>query len=687
MLEVSSFIKGEWHAPIHNASSIYDAVTGKVIGKVGHGGLPSAEIINYAKENGGKQLRALGFHQRAKMIKALALYMMDHKDPLYELSFHSGATKKDSIIDIDGGIQTMLVFASKGRREMPDGQIYVDGNIEELSRDQSFKGIHIATPLLGVALHINAFNFPVWGMLEKMAPALLAGMPVIVKPASQTSYITEAAFRLIIDSGILPDGAVQLISGSAGDLIDHLGSQDVVSFTGSATTALKLKSNPNLLKSSVRFIAEQDSLNATVLGADITPDGPDFNIFIKEVIREMTTKAGQKCTAIRRILVPETHLDVTIQALSDKLDKVNMGDPKAGETTMGALVSIDQCNDVRNCAYQISKESICVYGEVPAQAFSIGQSAFFAPLLFHCKNPDTSDTVHSVEAFGPVSTIIGYRDEAHAIDLVNMGQGSLVASVFTGSVKIARAFAYASGPWHGRLYFNNTKSAKAATGHGAPLPHMIHGGPGRAGGGEEMGGIRGVMHYMQRTAIQGHPDILSGIIEQYVPDAETSHASAHPFTRTYNQLQIGESITTKKRTITLEDIEHFANFTGDKFYAHMDEEAATANPFFPGRVAHGYLLLSFAAGLFVEPSPGPVLANTGLNNLSFFKPVVAGDSIGITLTVKRKTRRTEEYGEVRWHVEIKNQTEEMVASYELLTMNAYENPYEHVRTYEYDYAN
>ena len=673
MLKVQSYLCGEWQPLGANPQIVHDAATNQPVAAIGHDGLPVAAMLDYAKCKGGTALRALSFHERAKMIKAVALHLMERKQPLYSLSSHTGATKSDSQIDIDGGIQTMLVFASKGRRELPDSQVYVDGAVEELSRDGSFKGIHVATPRLGVAVHINAFNFPVWGMLEKLAPTWLAGMPVIVKPASQTAYLTAATVGLMLDSGLIPEGAIQMIAGSTDDLLDHLGSQDVVSFTGSAATASRLRAHPNILENSIRFIAEQDSLNATILAEDIAPHSADFDIFIKEIVRELTTKAGQKCTAIRRVLVPEACVEAVIAALRSRLSKISASDPRDANATMGALVSVAQCRDVYAQAQALATEAEIVYGQLPDDdSFTNG---LFNPILFHCTDSDSARLVHSVEAFGPVATILGYRDSAHAIAIVNRGQGSLVTSIVTNSPTVARDFTYAIGPWHGRLYFNNTLSARAATGHGSPLPHLVHGGPGRAGGGEEMGGIRGVMHYMQRTAVQGHPDILTGITGRFTSNSSTTKLAKHPFTINYHQLQVGDTITTARRKVTLEDIEHFAHFTGDCFYAHMDERAAQANPFFPSRVAHGYLLLSFAAGLFVQPDPGPVLANTGLNDLKFLKPVVADDEIYVSLSVKRKTRRTDDYGEVRWHVEINNQSHERVAEYELLTMNAYQNPY------------
>jgi len=570
----------------------------------------------------------------------------EHKESLYELAYQSGATKTDSMIDVDGGIGTALVFASKARRELPDDQVYLDGEIEQLSRNGTFLGQHIYTPRRGVAVHINAFNFPVWGMLEKLSPALLAGMPAIIKPATATSYITEACFRLMVESDIFPPGSFQLLTGTTGNLLNELNCQDVVSFTGSAATALSLRANQHLQRQAIPFISEQDSLNASILGRDVSADSPEFEQFIKEASREITSKAGQKCTAIRRIIVPEALVSSASEALSDKLGKIRIGDPALETTRMGALVSLQQKADVLEKSRLIATQSTLIFGSdsIDVDGADAAKGAFVSPMLFLCSDPDAATYVHDIEAFGPVSTIMPYRDTDHACQLLNRGGGSLVASVVTRDTQFARDITLSSAAFHGRLYFNNRDSMKESTGHGAPLPHMVHGGPGRAGGGEELGGIRGVKHYMQRTAIQGSE---------------------------FGELQIGDTLKTDSRTITLDDIEKFADLTGDTFYAHMDEEAAAANPFFPGRVAHGYLLLSYAAGLFVDPDPGPVLANTGLEGLSFQKPVVAGDSIRVTMTVKRKTKRNDDYGEVRWAVRLNNQDDEQVASYELRTMNAY----------------
>ena len=673
--DISSFAAGEWITPDKNARTIVSAITGEIIAKAGNDHLDVEAMLQFARDVGGANLRAMTFHDRARMLKVLALHIGKHKQQLYDLSFATGAIQKDHLIDIDGGIGTLLVFASKGRREMPDAKVYLDGELEQLSRNGTFMGQHICTPKPGVGIHINAFNFPVWGMLEKLAPTLLAGMPAVVKPATATCYVTELCVRIMLDSGILPKGALQLVSGGLGDMLNHLTNQDVVSFTGSATTALKLRSNTHILENSVSFIAEQDSLNASILGPDAKKGTPEFDLFAKEVITEMTTKAGQKCTAIRRIIVPQDQLEAVIETLKVSLGKIQIGDPRLEQTQMGALVSKQQKNDVLEKANLIQQETERVFGnpeDIKIIGDDIDKGAFVPPMLFHCTDPDSAMNVHQVEAFGPVSTLMGYRDINHAIELANKGDGSLVASIITNDTEVAQEVALGAGAYHGRLYFNNRVSMKESTGHGSPLPHMVHGGPGRAGGGEELGGVRGIMHYMQRTAIQGSPDIISAIGQKWVPISKEIKKDNHPFTRNFHELEIGETLHTKSREITSDDIEKFAHFTGDTFYAHMNDEAAKRNPFFPGRVAHGYLLLSFAAGLFVQPDEGPVLANTGLDNLRFMKPVEPGDAIKVRLTVKHKTPRNEEYGEVRWHVTILNQDDDLVAEYELLTMNAYQ---------------
>jgi oxepin-CoA hydrolase/3-oxo-5,6-dehydrosuberyl-CoA semialdehyde dehydrogenase len=666
---VESFVAGEWMAPGDGARPIASAITGVVIAEAGNDALDVARMLEFARARGGAALRAMTFHQRAKMLKALALFLNERKQALYDISFETGATQSDHMIDVDGGIGTLFVFASKGRRELPDNQVYLDGDLEQLGRNGKFLGQHVCTSMQGVAIHINAFNFPVWGMLEKLAPTILAGVPAIVKPATTTCYVTELCVRLMLESGILPEGALQFVAGGLGDMLDRLGAQDVVAFTGSADTALKLRSNPVILKNSVRFAAEQDSLNGSILGPDAGPGTAEFDLFVKEVTREMTAKAGQKCTAIRRIIAPEAMVQPVIEAVSARLSKIVIGDPRDADTRMGALVSESQKRDVQEKAALIGAEAERVFGSDDLPMGGVG--GFISPMLFHCSDPDSALRVHDTEAFGPVSTVMGYRDLDHAVALVNRGGGSLVTSLITRDGDVARQVVLGAGAWHGRIYVNNADSMAEATGHGSPMPHMVHGGPGRAGGGEELGGIRGVMHYMQRTAVQGSPDILSAVGGRWVPGATEMAGPAHPFTRRFGELAIGETLHTDPRTISMQDIEHFAEFTGDTFYAHMDDAAAKRNPFFPGRVAHGYLLLSFAAGLFVEPGEGPVLANTGLDNLRFMKPVEAGDSIAVRLSVKAKTPRNEDYGEVRWHVTLTNQDGDRVAEYELLTMNAF----------------
>ncbi|MGN6466089.1 MAG: phenylacetic acid degradation bifunctional protein PaaZ [Rhizobiaceae bacterium] len=672
LLSLQSFAAGKWIGPSGSPRKLKSAVTGEPIAELGSASLNFGAMAEHARTTGGPALRKLTFHERAARLKALAQYLNERRDALYELSYDTGATKSDSMIDIDGGIGTLFVYASKGRRELPDDVLFVDGAVEQLGRTGAFLGQHVATSLRGVAVHINAFNFPVWGMLEKLAPTLLAGVPAIVKPASATAWLAEAAFRLIVESGLLPDGAVQFVAGDTGDLLDRLGGQDIVSFTGSAATASMLRGGRNLIENSVRFVAEQDSLNASILGPDATPGTPEFDNFIREAHREMTAKAGQKCTAIRRIIVPNDRRDAVIEALSDRLAKTVIGDPRSEKTRMGALASLAQREDVLEKAALIGTEARQVFGadRLALQDADTESGAFVSPILFCLDDPDAGDKAHSVEAFGPVSTVMGYRDLGHALALANRGKGSLVASVFTHDPAVAREAVVEAGAFHGRLYFADRDTGKEATGHGSPLPHLVHGGPGRAGGGEEMGGIRGVLHYMQRTAIQASPDLLAGITRRWVKGARTTEGEVHPFRLRFGELEIGRTIRTASRTVTLEDIEHFAEFTGDNFYAHMDEEAAKANPFFPGRVAHGYLILSFAAGLFVDPAPGPVLANYGLDNLRFMKPVSPGDALSVRLTAKEKTRRNDDYGEVRWDVAVTNQDGEQVAGYELLTMNA-----------------
>ncbi|MFL6800429.1 MAG: phenylacetic acid degradation bifunctional protein PaaZ [Sphingomicrobium sp.] len=667
--QLLNYERDRWIAGDGNLAEIPSAIDGAPVATTGSGGLDFGGMLRHAREVGGPALRKLTFHERARMIKGLGLAIMARKEELYELNNHTGATRKDGSIDIEGGAGTLFSFSSKGRRELPDAHVLLDGQLEGLSKQGTFVGQHIYTSLQGAAVHINAFNFPVWGMLEKLAPTLLAGVPAIVKPASATAYLAEAAFKIMIDAQILPAGAIQLIVGGVGDLFDHLTGQDVVSFTGSAHTAYKLRTHPTVTRESVRFVAEQDSLNASLLGPDAAPGTPEFDLFIREVATEMTVKAGQKCTAIRRAMAPAQHLDAVEQALAGRLAKIKVGDPRAEDTRMGALVSVSQRDDVRARIAELETAGARIVAGNPDAQPPVAGGAFLPPVLLRTDDPWGTEAVHDCEPFGPVSTIMPYKDMADAVALANRGRGSLVLSLFTYSPDAAREFIQGAAAYHGRMLVLNRDNAAESTGHGSPLPVLVHGGPGRAGGSEEMGGVRGVKHYMQRTALQSSPAMLAAITEQYIPGGPKHVIDVHPFRRTMSQLAIGDTWKTGGRTVSIADIEHFAEFTGDKFYAHMDEEAARASPIFEGRVAHGYLILSFAAGLFVDPDPGPVLANTGLENLRFLTPLYPGDSMRVELTVRSKSLKSEETGMVRWAVEVFNQKDELVATYDLLTEN------------------
>lgn len=671
-MKLQSYVQGQWAAPSANLIEIASAVTGEVVARASSGGLDMKQALDYARHTGGPALRRLTFHQRADLLKKLGQHITERKDDLYKLSFMTGATRVDNMIDVDGGIGTLFAYAGKGRRELPNSTFLLDGGIEPLSKGGTFAGRHIAAPLHGAAVHINAFNFPCWGMLEKLAPALLAGIPVITKPATVTSYVAHALARMIADSGILPEGAFQFVVGSIGDLFDHLTCQDVVSFTGSAETSQTLQRHPAIAREAVRFIAERDSLNAAILAPDAAPGTPEFDLFVKEVVKEMTVKAGQKCTAIRRAMVPSGHVDAVITALRERLGKIIIGSPELDNVRMGSLVGLAQRRDVLSHVATLRGEAELVSGDpdnFAVEGADAKRGAFVPPLLLHCADPRHAASVHEVEAFGPVCTVMGYDGLDDAIALANRGGGSLVTSLYTHDIKTAADLTFGIGTFHGRLAVIDRDCGKEQTGHGSPMPQMVHGGPGRAGGGEELGGIRSLQHYMQRTALQGSPTMLAGITGSWTKGAPVVEEK-HPFRYNFDDLAIGQNFTSKERTITLEDIEHFAHFTGDTFYAHMDEEATKGHPFFPGRVAHGYLLLSFAAGLFVDPDPGPVLANYGLDSLRFVKPVQPGEAIKVRLTAKEKSPRNRQYGEVRWDVEITTATGDTAATYELLTMNA-----------------
>jgi oxepin-CoA hydrolase/3-oxo-5,6-dehydrosuberyl-CoA semialdehyde dehydrogenase len=671
---LQSYVQDSWFAPTGSPVQIPSAIDGRIVATCSSEGLDFRAMVRHGREVGGPALRAMNFHQRADKLRALAGYLNERKEVLYRLSADTGATRSDNAFDIDGGIGTLFAYASRARRELPSERFVVEGAVESLSRSGGFVGTHILTPLHGVAVHINAFNFPCWGPLEKFAPAFLAGMPVITKPATATAYVTEALVRLMLESGTLPRGSLQLICGSVGDLLDHMTGQDVVSFTGSIETSEKLRNHPAIGRNAVRYIAERDSLNAAVLGPDAAPGTPEFDLFIREVVREMTVKAGQKCTAIRRAFVPRPFEPAAIEALRGALAEVKVGSPLREETRMGSLVSLAQRETVRDAVREIASEGEIVFGD-PLHCEVLGGNdqtgAFMSPVLLLATDPVSARAAHTTEAFGPVATVMAYDGLEQAVELVTRGEGSLVASLYSYDAAAAATLALGIAPFHGRLLIVDRDCGREQTGHGAPLPGLLHGGPGRAGGGEELGGLRGVFHYMQRTAIQGSPKRLAALTQSWIKGAPAPASERHPFRLNFDELSVGDTIETASRTITLDDIEHFAHFTGDTFYAHMDEEAAAANPFFPGRVAHGYLILSFAAGLFVDPPPGPVLANYGLDNLRFLKPVSPGDAIRVRITVKHKNAaRQPEYGEVRWDAEVFNQNGETVARYDLLTMNA-----------------
>lgn len=674
--KIQSFVQGHWHTPQTTGRPVYHAVTGEPIAEISSEGLDFKGMLDYARTVGGPNLRSMTFHERARMLKALALYLSERKAAFYEIAQATGATRQDAWLDIDGGIGTFFVYASKGRRELPNEHFLLEGEPETISRGGTFLGHHLLVPLEGVAVHINAFNFPCWGMLEKLAPTLLAGMPAIVKPASVTAYVAERIVRAMLDSGLLPEGALQLICGSVGDLFDHLTGQDVVTFTGSAETGLRLKSHPTVLREAVRFNLEADSLNFSMLGPDVTPDLPEFELFIQEVIREMTIKAGQRCTAIRRTLVPAEKIDAVLEALSERLRQVIVGNPAHERVQMGPLVSRDQVAEVRSRLEVLAEagELLCGGGQDGFQVVGAdpNRGAFFPPTLLYCARPFEHAAPHTVEAFGPVNTVMPYQDLDEAIRLAKMGRGSLVGSLITTDPEIARTVVLGTAAYHGRLLVLNRECARENTGHGAPLPHLVHGGPGRAGGGEELGGLRGLLRYMQRTALQGAPTMLTAICKEWMPGAAQPTSEVHPFRKYFEDLTIGETLTTARRTVTEADVVNFAGISGDFFYAHMDELAACESPIFQGRVAHGYFVLSAAAGLFVDPRPGPVLANYGLENLRFTKPVRPGDTIQAKLTVKKKIPREGDppSGIVVWHVDILNQHQEVVASYDILTLVA-----------------
>ena len=672
---LQSFIGGRWIGQ-HGAQALRSALNGQLVARTHEEAPDFAEAVAHARQSGLAALMAMDFQQRAQRLKALALYLTERKEQLYEISRHTGATRADSWIDIEGGAGTLFAYAGVGGRELPSGNVVHEGPAIPLGKTGKFAGSHILVPRGGIAVHINAFNFPIWGMLEKFAPSFLAGMPCIVKPATATSYVTEAAVRLMHESGLLPAGSLQLIIGGTGDLLDRLLGQDIVTFTGSADTAAKLRVNPNLIRNSVPFNAEADSLNCAILAPDVTPDDEEFDLFVKEVAREMTAKAGQKCTAIRRAIVPARHVDAVAERLRERLAKVVVGDPSVEGVKMGALASHAQQADVAERVEALLKSSELVFGAKDGFAprgEGVSEGAFFAPTLLRSRDPHAEGGAHDIEAFGPVSTLMAYDDLDEAIALAARGKGSLVASLITRDPQVAAKVVPVMGALHGRLHILDRESAAESTGHGSPLPVLKHGGPGRAGGGEELGGVRAVKHYLQRTAVQGSPTMLMAVTGEYVRGAKVYETDVHPFRRYFDELKIGESLLTHRRTVTEADLVNFGCLSGDHFYMHFDELAAKDSQF-GKRIAHGYFVLSAAAGLFVSPGVGPVLANYGLDTLRFINPVGIGDTIQARLTCKRKidqgkkSPKGEPQGVVAWDVEVTNQNGELVASYDILTL-------------------
>lgn len=678
-MKAKSFLAGAWVEGQGEGTQVCNAVTGAPISRVSSAGLDFAAALDYGRNTGGPALRAMTIHERANALKAMAKHLMAKKEDFYTVSAMTGATRSDSWVDIEGGISTVFSYSGIARREFANETFIVEGPAEKLSADDSFTGRHILTAKRGVAVHINAYNFPCWGMLEKIAPSLIGGMPVIVKPASASAYLTEAMVKEMIASQAFPDGAIQLICGSAGDLLDHVNEQDVVTFTGSAATGQQLRSHPNLVAKSVPFTMEADSLNCSILGQSVGEDDPEFALFIKEVCKEVTVKAGQKCTAIRRVLVPAEKLDAVRQALISRLNKTTVGDPAVEGVRMGPLVSQSQRDDVAANVALLAEHCEIIFGgdtdALELQGDTVDRAAFYPPTVLLCPNPKTTEAPHNIEAFGPVTTLMPYDSLEDAIEIAALGKGSLVASVVTYDDQEASQLVLGAAAYHGRILVLNRDCAKASTGHGSPLAPLVHGGPGRAGGGEELGGSRAIKHYMQRTAIQGSPSTLMAITREYSIGAKTLSTDIHPFKKYFEQLTIGERLTTHRRTVTEADITNFGCLSGDHFYAHFDELAAV-DSMFGKRVAHGYFVISAAAGMFVEPSPGPVLANYGLENLRFIEPVGIGDTIQVSITVKQKIKKDKRPDEDRttgvvvWDVQVVNQHQELVALYDILTLVA-----------------
>lgn len=673
---LASYVYGKWHSSNQDTRIVFDAITGEKIYSVSSHGIDFKEVINYAKTKGHK-IADFTFHERANALKAVAQLLLEHKEEFYTLATRTGVTRKDAWVDIEGGFQTMFAYSSLVRRELSDEKIIIEDSWIQLSKHGTFGAKHILSPKAGVAVHINAFNFPVWGMLEKIAPTLLAGVPCIVKPATDGAELTQAVVKVIVESGLLPEGALQLICGQTYDLFDYLGVQDCVTFTGSAYTGQKLRHHPHLNKYSIPFTMEADSVNSIILAPE--SDEAATDLLVREVFREMTAKAGQKCTSIRRIFVPTTSLQNVQEKLLAKLAKVVVGDPRRENVTMGSLASIKQKQDIYEKVAQLSQDAQVLIGgndaKITIEADHPEKGAFYPPTLLLCINPADAKYVHNTEAFGPVSTLMPYESIDQLAQLVALGEGSLVASIVRNPQANVEEILSKIAPWHGRVHILDEVSAKESTGHGSPLPHLVHGGPGRAGGGEELGGIRAVKHYMQRTAIQGSPDALTQVSHTWTSGSIVKEDRVHPFKKSFDELVIGERLLTARRTVTEADIVNFACLSGDHFYAHTDKIAA-ADSFFGERVAHGYFIVSAAAGLFVDAAQGPVIANYGMDNLRFVEPVKIGDSIRVELTCKQKTPKPQKdpaqplHGVVVWDIKVKNQRDELVATYDILTLVA-----------------
>jgi oxepin-CoA hydrolase/3-oxo-5,6-dehydrosuberyl-CoA semialdehyde dehydrogenase len=675
MPKLENYITGRWIEGDGEGQPLYNAFTGDLVSHASTKGLDFAAILDYARTTGNPALRRMTFPERGRMLRALALHLREHLEKFYRVSFLTGATRADSWIDLEGGIGNLFSYASL-RRKFPDETFCLDGDNINLGKAGTFMGQHLLVPKEGVAIHINAFNFPVWGMLEKIAVNLLAGVPAVVKPATVTSFLTEAVVREIAASGILPPGALQLICGSAGDLLDHVGAQDVVTFTGSASTGHMLKSHPRILQENTPFTMEADSLNCLVLGEDVEPGMPEWDLFIKELRREMTVKAGQKCTAVRRIFVPDNKMEDAWKALTKALSQTTIGNPENEKVRMGSLAGQSQREEVRTQVRRLLASSQLIYGSLDSVELidaDATKGAFLSPMLLLNESPFTSEEPHTIEAFGPVSTLMPYKNMEEAIQLAKKGKGSLCSSVVTADPDIARQYVLGAATWHGRILILNNDCAKESTGHGSPLPLLVHGGPGRAGGGEEMGGLRGVKHYMQRVAVQGSPSMITALTHTYQPHARQTLEDRHPFRKYFEELQVGDTVITHKRTITEADITGFANLSWDHFYAHTDHTSLEGT-LFEKPVAHGYFILSAAAGLFVDPGKGPVMLNYGLEECRFLKPVYAGSTIGVRLTCKEKIAQEKKEetdvprGIVKWYVDVYDETGESVAVATILTM-------------------